>query len=367
VGRTASLEVYFAFMATWHRHCATGFTCLLVLSVVGCGGTEPAASASASWQVAVESPGAALLSVNGTSADDVWLVGASDEDGPLVLHWDGQRWSRVPAPGIEADLWWVHALPGGVVFIAGSAGTVLEWRAGELSSLATPGVGGDTLFGVWAASETDVYAVGSRDGGNGFVWHYDGQGWATLPLPVDPALEEGGVAPGLFKVWGRSPEDVWLVGDRGLVLRGNAAAGFQQVSSGVAERLFTVHGSADRVVMVGGSSNALALEAYADAALTAITPPGAGLLQGVNLSEAGVLWAVGLGGGIYSRAAGAASWLEEFVVPVQSLHAVWADPDGGVWTVGGNVLVSELDGGVALYRGPHPVPELVLPPAGAGD
>ena len=45
---------------------------------------------------------------------------------------------------------------------------------------------------------------------------------------------------------------------------------------------------------------------------------------------------------------------------------MWADPNGGVWTVGGNVLVSELDGGVVLYRGERPVPELMLPPAGAG-
>jgi hypothetical protein len=340
-----------------------GFAALLALVPCSCGGSDP--KASPSWQVAVQSPDAALLSVNGTAAEDVWMVGANDGQGPLVLHWDGDQWRREPTPGIQADLWWVHPLPGGAVFMAGSAGTVLEWRAGELERLATPGVDADTLFGVWAASETDVYAVGSRDGRNGFVWHYDGQVWATLPLPFDLPLEEDGAAPGLFKVWGRSPADVWLVGDRGLVLRGNAEAGFQQVSSGVNERLFTVHGSVDRVVMVGGSSNALALEASGDAALTSITPPGAGLLQGVSLSEADVLWAVGLGGGIYSRAAGAVSWLEEFVVPVQSLHAVWAGPDGGVWTVGGNVLVSELDGGVALYRGQRPLPELVLPPTSA--
>jgi hypothetical protein len=344
---------------------AHGAGCALLafaLESAACAGPETAASAS--WQVAARSPGAALLSVNGTSPNDVWMVGANDGDGPLVLHWNGSELRREPAPEIEADLWWVHPLPGGAVFMAGSAGTVLEWRAGALTRLPTPGAGADTVFGIWAASDSDVYAVGSRDGNNGFVWHYAGQAWAELPLPIDLPLGEGGATPGLFKVWGRSPEDVWLVGDQGLVLRGSAGAGFQRVPSGVSERLFTVHGSADRVVMVGGSGNALALEAFGDAALTPITPPGAGLLQGVSLSAAGTLWTVGLGGGIYSRPAGAASWTEEFAEPVQSLHAVWADSDAGVWAVGGNVLVSDLDGGLLLHRGERPVSELLLAPAG---
>jgi len=208
--------------------------------------------------------------------------------------------------------------------------------------------------------------VGSAEGRDGFVWHYDGRAWVELPLPGDVPRDADGAAPGLFKVWGRSPADIWVVGDLGLVLRGNAEAGFQRVATGVTERLFTVHGSGERVVMVGGSSNALALEALGEGALTPITPPGAGLLQGVSLSQAGVLWTAGLGGGIYSRARGELDWRDEFAEPVQSIHSLWSDPAGGVWAVGGNVLASELDGGVGLQRGPSPVPLLELPAASGG-
>jgi hypothetical protein len=81
----------------------------------------------------------------------------------------------------------------------------------------------------------------------------------------------------------------------------------------------------------------------------------------VSLSQAGVLWAAGLGGSIYSRAAGALDWRDELAEPVQSIHSLWADPAGGVWAVGGNVLASELDGGIGLQRGPRPLPLLELP------
>jgi len=321
----------------------------------GCDERDPAQLAR--WQVAVRSPSTALLSVGGTSAVDVWMVGADAGEGPLVLRWDGIEFRREETAGIVADLWWVHAYSPELVFMAGSGGTVLEWRSGALRRLDTPDLSVDDVdavvaFGVWAASETDVYAVGSIAGNAGFIWHDDGDGWEGVPLPGDVPVGSDGTAPGLFKVWGRSPEDVWIVGDRGLVLRGNARAGFTRVESGVSERLFTVHGAGDRVVMVGGSSNALALEAPGGAAsLLTITPPGAGMLQGVRFSAAGELWAVGLGGGVFNRPAGALEWEEAFVEPVQSLHAVWVDPLGGVWTVGGNVLVSELDGGLGLYHG----------------
>ena len=32
--------------------------------------------------------------VNGTSASDVWIAGADDGHGPVVLHFDGNDWQR---------------------------------------------------------------------------------------------------------------------------------------------------------------------------------------------------------------------------------------------------------------------------------
>jgi hypothetical protein len=334
----------------------------LAAAVLGCGSasTEPLA---APFLAAVDSADAALLSVSGRATDDVWLVGADAGQGPRVLHWDGAGWAVLDA-GVNADLWWVQARPDGTAYISGGRATVLAERGGSLEPMSPPGFARDTIFGVWAADEDDIYAVGSAAGRNGFVWHFDGRGWAQLPLPEALPQNQDGDLPGLFKVWGASPEDVWVVGDRGVVLRGNASDGFAVVASGSDERLFTVHGDAGRVMIVGGSGNGLALEAEGGA-LVPVTPPGASLLQGVHVTGSGAAWAVGLGGNVYTRAAAGAEWSASLPdTPVQSLHSVWADPEGGVWAAGGNVLSDSLDAGVALRSSPHgSVEPLVLPAA----
>jgi hypothetical protein len=326
---------------------------------VGCGVSDH--TELAAWQVVAESSGAALLSVSGTAVDDVWLVGADAGAGPPVLHWDGTSWSLLDA-GVRADLWWVQALAKGSVYVSGSSASVLALRAGVFERLATPGLSQHTVFGVWAASDDDVYAVGSAAGRNGFVWHFDGGSFVDLALPAELPLDDNADLPGLFKVWGASPTDVWVVGDRGVVLRGNASDGFRVIPSGTEERLFTVHGAGGRVLMVGGSGNGFALEAEGDA-LVPITPPGSSLLQGVSVSDTGAVWTVGLGGNVYSQAAPGSEWQATFTdTPVQSLHSVWLDPGGAVWTVGGNVLTDALDGGLGLRRGPARAP--ALPVAG---
>jgi hypothetical protein len=319
---------------------------LLAVAFLCCGGadTQPAA-----WQVVVEND-AALLSVSGTATDDIWMVGADTGEGPLVLHWDGAVWAR-ERTGVSGDLWWVQALPSGSVYMGGSGGMVLEYHGGAVERMSSPELADHIVFGVWAAADDDLYAVGSAvegTDGNGFLWHYDGETWDDVPLPAALLAPDGRI-PALFKVWGASASDVWVVGDQGIVLRGNASEGFRRIGSGSADRLFTVHGANGRVAMVGGSANGWALEADGDK-LAAITPPGSAPLQGVCVAEGGAVWAVGVGGSIYVREAGAQRWRDVLThIPVQSLHAVWVDPQGGVWAVGGNVLTSKLDHGVALH------------------
>lgn len=335
----------------------------LVAGALGCGSATPSEPSPAPFQLAVDSADAALLSVSGRATDDVWMVGADAGPGPLVLHWNGASWTKLDAP-VSTDLWWAQARPDGATYFAGGRATVLVQRGASLESMSPPGLARDTIFGVWAANDDDIYAVGSAAGRNGFVWHYDGRGWAQLPLPDALPLNQDRDLPGFFKVWGASPEDVWVVGDRGVVLRGNASDGFGIVATESEERLFTVHGGAGRVMMVGGSGNGFALEADGDA-LVPVTPPGASLLQGVHVAASGAAWAVGLGGNVYARAAAGVDWSASLPdTPVQSLHSVWVDPEGSVWAAGGNVLSDSLDAGVALRSSPHgSIAPLVLPRA----
>ena len=165
------------------------------------------------WAKVVESPDAALLSVHGTSASNVYAVGADSGAGPLVLHWDGEIWESLDS-GLTGDLWWVHAVDD-VVFMSGSDAHVVRYQDGQFERMPTPGLGKHTVFGVWAVSPEDVYAVGAVAGRNGFIWHYDGTGWSEVALPEDIPLDQNRDTPPFFKAWGSSANDVCVVGQGG--------------------------------------------------------------------------------------------------------------------------------------------------------
>ena len=85
------------------------------------------------------------------------------------------------------------------------------------------------------------------------------------------------------------------------------------------------------------------------------SPEGCPLLQGVTLSADGTGWATGFRGEVYRRQRLTGRW-ERVVLglplELESLHAAWMDPEGGVWAVGGNVLSGGLNAGTLLHRGP---------------
>lgn len=338
-----------------------GSALLLASGVLGCSSGQAAPPAEdGAFSFVARSPGAAFLSVNGTAASDVWLAGADDGSGPVVLHYDGGTWERRDT-GVTGDLWWVNALAGGSVFFGGSSATVLRYDGSAFAALETPGPAAATVFGVWAAAEDDVYAAGSIDGKSGFLWHYDGTTFGALPLDGVLPLNDHAETPGLFKVWGSSASDVWAVGASGVILRGSAADGFALVQAGGSDTLFTVHARGDEVVMVGGGSSGVIL-ATEGGALVDETPSGAPLLQGVSVAPDGSVWAAGYGGSLYHGRNGVFSPVDpglDFTAS-ESLHSVWTDPDGGVWAAGGNVLTPTLDDGLALHFGAE-VPEARAP------
>jgi uncharacterized protein DUF6851 len=311
------------------------------------------------WSRVVTSESAALLSVHGTSAKDVWMAGADDGKGPVVLHFDGSAWQRVDT-GVRGDLWWVNATAQGPVFFAGESALLLRYQDGVWERLQTPGLGKDVVYGVWAAAANDVYAVGSSAGRNGFVWHYDGRDFRALALPNTLPEDENHDQPGLFKVWGTGADSVWLAGAGGVLLHGSASKGFELERSGGSEILFTVNARGNHVAAVGGTASGLLLEGRGST-LSDRTPASTPLLQGVWIDHSDHVWAVGAGGTIL-RSSSTGYAVQDTGLDFganESLHSVWVDPTGGVWAVGGDVLTPNLAHGVALHGG-EPVAELAL-------
>ncbi len=315
----------------------------LALALAGCGTAAPPFVAVTTAPLAE-----ALLSVAGRSARDVWAVGGDAGQGPIALHYDGAAWTRTPT-GTRGALWWVHAFADGTAYAAGVGATILGWDGETWRAQPTPGGAEHTVFGVWGRSPSEAYAVGAVAGHDGFVWRRDGERWTEVAVPIG---EAGAAPPALFKVCGEG-DDVWIVGARGTVLRSRGGGPFARLDGGADRTLFTVAASGSLVVAVGGAGLGAIVEGLADgASLADVTPPDAGLLQGVSVRADGAALASGTDGALYERRRGAwARTADDGFGEVQSFHAAWLDPDGGAWAAGGNALSPALDGGVLVHRG----------------
>ncbi len=123
-----------------------------------------------------------------------------------------------------------------------------------------------------------------------------------------------------------------------------------------------MHGTGDRLLVVGGAGNGVLLEGR-KGAFRDVAPLGAGLIQGVFASDQGD-WASGERGLVYNRAepgTGSFAVVDHGLTlpPTSSLHSIFVDASGGVWSAGGGVLSPALDNGMLVHFG-EPVPPVVI-------
>jgi hypothetical protein len=298
------------------------------------------------WEVAQQDLPGALLSVWGTSASDIWAVGSSTGEGPLVLHYDGSTWDEVDTSAVgDVDFWWVFGFEDGPVYMGGSGGTIVSYEAGALTTMSTP-TNALTVFGIWGCSPDDVWAVGGQEGGNqgGFAWRLDGDAW----VEAEGFPTEVSAADAVWKMYGRSCTDAWMVGTAGLAIHwdGNAFSPVERVAG---NSLFTVHANSERFVAVGGFSTEPTIVENADGTWVDVSPSGGDAPVGVCLTEEGG-FASGFLGSMRTRSGGEWALEDTGIFLDQTLHSVWVDQDGGVWAAGGQVLIRPYDQGVLLHR-----------------
>lgn len=329
-----------------------------LLGATGCKDRGPDAADSGqrpSWSVVGESLPGALLSVTGRAKDDVWTVGGDDGEGPLALHLQGDTWTRVvlESPG---DLWWVW-LGETTVWTVGAAGRVIQLDPVTHTTIVEESLGASiTLFGVWGASEDEVWVVGgdtnlSQNGA--FVARYrPSAGWDFPPLPAAAAAQVA-----VYKVWGRSASEVYAVGTGGVILRWDGAA-WTSMDSPTDRTLFTVSGTADTLYAVGSSGTGLILRddgaAWAD-----VTPEFAPQQNGVSARAGCPAASVGLQTVMLREEGGV--WAEDprGVARIGSdFHGVWVDEGCGAWAVGGTIMSFPLTDGVLAYAGDDPPPPI---------
>ena len=189
------------------------------------------------WTV-VASPhfksGDVLNGVHAISANDIYAVGSSRSDNAttmnaLIEHWDGSKWSVVPAPQLpvgqgialnslavisSSDIWAVGS-SGGLLPLAPFAAHFDGRRWTPVTAHTAGPANFAGLQAVAAIATDDVWAVGLFEPSDGvaprtLTEHWDGKQWNVVPSPnADQTDNE------LFGVSAISSTDVWACGSSG--------------------------------------------------------------------------------------------------------------------------------------------------------
>jgi hypothetical protein len=200
--------------------------------------------------IPVSSPeGAFLMAISADAADDVWAVGfkgpENDDSHTLVLHFDGTSWKEAPSPSVgqgasqlnavaainPKDVWAVgFSTPEPPPALAARLTLTEHWNGATWDVVSSPNVGPTTvnqsnvLYGVTAASSTDIWAFGSSFAADGsghqstLLMNWTGNSWTLTPSP-DPTLGNF-LDDILFAGVAHTPSDVWLVGSEDVSVTG---------------------------------------------------------------------------------------------------------------------------------------------------
>jgi len=143
----------------------------------------------------------------------------------LAAHYDGSHWTSTPTPNSGPNfntLFGVAALPGQAWAVGDALDarfhprSLIEHWNGKIWKIAASPIlagEGDMLFSVSANSAHDVWAVGQHQSTDGrfaaLVEHFDGHKWTVVPVP-NPGVSGNS----LYSVSAASARDVWAVGQR---------------------------------------------------------------------------------------------------------------------------------------------------------
>jgi hypothetical protein len=163
-----------------------------------------------------------------------------DASGATVVPVEG-------SPNLEAV--WVS--PGGNVYACGSGGLTWKLRSDDVFAIADPGPTNVALRDIWGSSDDDIFVVGDH----GVIRHFDGSDWTAMDSRFDQTL---------FSVWGRSSSDVYAVGSDGMILHYDGDE-WDSIPSPSERTLFSVWGfGEDKTYAVGQVGKVLGYDSSLD-------------------------------------------------------------------------------------------------------
>lgn len=325
-------------MASPRRAWAPAYGALIITALSACSSPEdpPKDLGPPAWQVALDEGDLdrAVLSVWGTGPNNVYAAGGplgNTGFSSLALRWDGATFRELH-PGGDETFWWVSGSGPNDVWMVGEEGRIARWDGAVFTEHASGTT--TTIWGVYAFSPKDAWAVGGTpEGGtkapNDIVLRWDGAAWSPETLPGEP------LGRSLYKVWGTSSEDLYVVGEYGVIWHRKGSTWSLESDPPLAKgTLFTVHGCSPSEVYAVGGQDVLRSDGTGFAKLDVTLGGG---VNGVSCGAPGEAAIVGTNG-LKQRLTGGA-WIDDLVdEPYSDLHAVWADGEGAYWAVGGEFI-----------------------------
>jgi hypothetical protein len=185
----------------------------------------------------------------------------------------------------------------------------------------------ETVVGIWGASPTDIWLVGS----GGMVLRGNGTTFTRVTTPLT-----GGT---WLEVWGLSATEVYITGDAGRIMRWNGSA-FEIIPSGVSDELWGIWGPNSTTLFAVGNNGAIIR--WDGLQWRRLTAPTNAPLFDVWGTSAGNVFAVGIDG-VIVRYDGV-SWTTMSTPSSTNLFALRGRAFNDVYAVGNNGATWWFDG-----------------------
>jgi hypothetical protein len=261
-----------------------------------------------------------LHGVFGVSPTSIYAVG----DGGTVLRSVGNGvWNPQCASFSGVDLQSVWASSDSDVYAAGTR-YIIRFPGACNWVVAYDTAAAATFYGLWGSGPGDVYAVGVSMTNLGMVYQGSAASWASQG--ISPAVYA------LRSVWGAGPSSIHAVGLTGTHI--SSAGGSSWIGQYGGVDLHAVFGTApNNYYMVGGQGT-----------IIHVVPGGQVTTQGMNIdfnggfALPGRVYVVGARGTIW-RSAGDDNWSVETAPVTSDLNAVWGAPGAGFYAVGAGGVI----------------------------
>ena len=229
-----------------------------------------------------------LQGIWGSDAANIYAVGRSAPGGRwfgVIMKFDGFAWTQVYLGWIGFNAVWGSS-PNDV-YAVGVQGQVVHYD-GDAWQIVFSTSGFGTLYDVWGSSAEDVFAVGGEvtldPDRLGLIRHYDGSEWSVHRI---------GEVEHFRGVWGRSPTDVYAVGDWSAIYHYDGTS-WHRIDVPWQRQLFSVSGFTDGNVFVGSLGGRIFC--YDGVTVSEMATGTSTVFNSIRGTNFGVVWAAGSNG-----------------------------------------------------------------------